>query len=898
MAEPTFDDLALRADIRRVVGMLGETLSRQEGAELLDLVEQVRSGTRVEPAATAAMLDDVDVETANELVRAFLAYFHLANVVEQVHRGRALRSVRQQGGWLARVADAIEASGIDRRVVADKAARLAVRPVFTAHPTEAARRTTLARLRGVADLLELDRDARADRQLAEIIDLLWLTDDLRIARPEPIDEARNAIYYFDELYRRTVPHVLDELDGTLRRLGVDLPPIARPLSFGTWIGGDRDGNPNVTPEVTLDVIRLQHDHAIRDAIEVVDGLRQDLAVSTRLVEVSPSLLRSLEADLAALPEVEDRYLRLNAEEPYRLKAICIRQKLLNTQDRIRDSSHRHVRGRDYLGTDELLGDLVAMRDSLLANRGELVATGRLDRAIRTVAAFGLQLATMDVREHAEFHHRAVGALIERLGQPYSTLTAAERLAALGHELANPRPLAATPPPLAESELRTYRVFATIREAQDNLGPDVVQTYIVSMTRGADDVLAAVVLARQAGLVDIDAGVAGLGFVPLLETVAELRSADRVLDDLLSVPAYRRLVEQRGNEQEVMLGYSDSNKEAGITTSQWEIQRAQRRLLEVARRHGVRTTFFPGRGGTVGRGGGPTHEAIMALPNGSLDGGVKFTEQGEVISDKYGLAPLARDNLELTIAAALEATVLHATARIEPSVLERWDAAMDVVSDAAFAAYRGLIDDPALAAYFLAVTPVDQLGELHLGSRPSRRPDTGSGIEGLRAIPWVFGWTQSRHIVPGWFGVGSGLAAARRAGLGGELSAMHDGWRFFANFLGNVEMTLMKTDLAVAADYAEALVPAELRPVLAVIEGEYARTLDEVLRVTGQSALLDGNPVLRRTLEIRATYLAPLHDLQVALLKRVRAATGEPGGELRRALLLTINGIAAGLRNTG
>ncbi|HEY2304108.1 MAG TPA: phosphoenolpyruvate carboxylase, partial [Acidimicrobiales bacterium] len=675
MAEPTFDDLALRADIRRVVGMLGETLSRQEGAELLDLVEQVRSGTRVEPAATAAMLDDVDVETANELVRAFLAYFHLANVVEQVHRGRALRSVRQQGGWLARVADAIEASGIDRRVVADKAARLAVRPVFTAHPTEAARRTTLARLRGVADLLELDRDARADRQLAEIIDLLWLTDDLRIARPEPIDEARNAIYYFDELYRRTVPHVLDELDGTLRRLGVDLPPIARPLSFGTWIGGDRDGNPNVTPEVTLDVIRLQHDHAIRDAIEVVDGLRQDLAVSTRLVEVSPSLLRSLEADLAALPEVEDRYLRLNAEEPYRLKAICIRQKLLNTQDRIRDSSHRHVRGRDYLGTDELLGDLVAMRDSLLANRGELVATGRLDRAIRTVAAFGLQLATMDVREHAEFHHRAVGALIERLGQPYSTLTAAERLAALGHELANPRPLAATPPPLAESELRTYRVFATIREAQDNLGPDVVQTYIVSMTRGADDVLAAVVLARQAGLVDIDAGVAGLGFVPLLETVAELRSADRVLDDLLSVPAYRRLVEQRGNEQEVMLGYSDSNKEAGITTSQWEIQRAQRRLLEVARRHGVRTTFFHGRGGTVGRGGGPTHEAIMALPNGSLDGGVKFTEQGEVISDKYGLAPLARDNLELTIAAALEATVLHATARIEPSVLERWDAAM-------------------------------------------------------------------------------------------------------------------------------------------------------------------------------------------------------------------------------
>ena len=811
MAVTSFDDTALRADIRRIVGMLGETLTRQEGGSLLALVEQVRAGTRVDPIATAAMLDGLDVETANQLVRAFLAYFHLANVAEQVHRGRALRSMTQDGGWLARVAEAIEGADVDRQWVAEKAARLAVRPVFTAHPTEAARRTTLGRLRAIADLLEGERDAQADRQLAEIIDLLWLTDDLRIVRPEPMDEARNAIYYYDELYRRTVPQVLDELNRTLQRLGVDLPPTARPLSFGTWIGGDRDGNPNVTPEVTLDVIRLQHDHAIRDAIRVVDDLRQDLAVSTRLVDVSTSLLESLDADLARLPEIEDRYLRLNAEEPYRLKATCIRQKLLNTQARSLRRSSQHVAGHDYLGADELLADLVLMRDSLLANRGELVARGRLDRAIRTVAAFGLQLATMDVREHAEYHHRAVGALIERLGRPYSALAPSERLDVLGDELANPRPLAPTPPPLAEAELKTYRVFETIRQAQDDLGPGVAQTYIVSMTRGADDVLAAVVLARQAGLVDTESGVARIGFVPLLETVAELRGADRVLDDLLSVPAYRRLVALRGDEQEVMLGYSDSNKEAGITTSQWEIQRAQRRVLGVARRHGVRVTFFHGRGGTVGRGGGPTHEAIMALPNGSLDGGVKFTEQGEVISDKYALAPLARDNLELTVAAALEATILHATARIEPSVLERWDAAMDVVSDAAFEAYRRLIDDPALAAYFLAVTPVDQLGELHLGSRPSRRPDSGAGIEGLRAIPWVFGWTQSRHIVPGWFGVGSGLAAAREAGLDGELTAMNDGWRFFANFLGNVEMTLMKTDLEVAEHYVGALVPTRAAP---------------------------------------------------------------------------------------
>ncbi|MEJ6760407.1 MAG: phosphoenolpyruvate carboxylase [Candidatus Planktophila sp.] len=893
------DDATLRSDVRRLGDLLGQSLVRQEGSELLDLVENVRKSVRDDGGVQ--LLEKLSVEESVQLVRAFSTYFHLANVAEQVHRSRVLADVRAQGGsWITRAIDKIEDAmknpvaghEIDKEALTKWISELNIRPVFTAHPTEAARRSILSKLGEIASLLDSPVSVTQEERLAETVDLLWQTDELRLDRPEPLDEAMNALYYLDDLATNTVPEVLNDFARELKRLGIDLPVTARPLTFGTWIGGDRDGNPNITPEITEDAVVLQVGHAIRTTIGAMNRLRQMLSVSTRIAGATPELSASVEKDIANIPEFESRFLRLNVQEPYRLKATAIVHRLAFTRER--HAQHGpHIPGRDYKNTAELLADLTLMRDSLFAHRGELLATGLLERTIRTVAAFGLTHATLDIREHSDAHHNALDQMI---AGGYIALSHEEKFPILSAELGSSKKLDASK--LDAAGLKTLNTFIAIEDLIERFGPEVIETYIVSMTKGADDLIAATVLGKQAGLVDLNAKIAKIGFAPLLETVAELRAAGEILEKLLADPTYRKLVELRGNTQEVMLGYSDSNKDAGIATSQWEIHCAQRKLRDVAKKYGVKLRLFHGRGGSVGRGGGPTYEALVALPWGSVDGQIKMTEQGEVISDKYSLPALARENVELTLAASLEATVLNRGPRQSADDLIKWNECMTVVSDSSFAQYRALIDHPDLPAYFYASTPVEQLGKLFLGSRPSRRPDAAGGLDSLRAIPWVFGWTQSRQIVPGWFGVGTGLKAAREAGKSDVLKQMLAEWHFFSTFISNVEMTLAKTDLVTAQRYVETLVPKELHHFLGRIKAEFELTVAEILTLTEKTSLLGDQAVLARTLEVRDTYLAPLQLLQVTLLHRVREEGEKADPMLIRALLLTINGVAAGLRNTG
>ena len=893
------DGAGLRADVRKLGDLLGESLVRQEGQELLELVEAVRKA--VKDGGGDELLSTLSIEQSVQLVRAFSTYFNLANVAEQVHRARVLSDARAQGGsWMAKAVDKIAAAQsakvpgheFSTEDVKSWVNELMVRPVFTAHPTEAARRSVLNKLGRVAKLLDQPSTKSQRSQLAETIDVLWQTDELRVGRPEPLDEAMNALYYLDDLFKLTIPEVLNDFKNEIKRLGVDLPLDARPLSFGSWIGGDRDGNPNITASITESAMVLQVGHAIRVTIAAMDELRQMLSVSTRITGVSQALLKSVEQDLKHIPEFEERFKRLNVQEPYRLKATAIVHRLAFTRNR-HASGTEHVPHRDYNNTSELLADLTLMRDSLLENRGELMATGLLERTMRTVSAFGLTHATLDVREHSDAHHHT---LAFAFGDSYKSKNHQERFAILASELSSSKKLDFGK--CDERAQKTLDTFRAIFDIVQRFGPESIETYIVSMTKGPDDLLAAIVLAKQAGLVNVSTSTAIIGFAPLLETVAELRAAGEFLETLLSDPGYRKIVELRGNLQEIMLGYSDSNKDAGIATSQWEIHRAQRKLRDVAMKHGVKLRLFHGRGGSVGRGGGPTYEALVALPWGSIDGQIKMTEQGEVISDKYSLPSLARENIELMLAASLEATVLNRAPRQSNEDLAKWNSCMDLISESSFARYRALVDHPDLPAYFYTSTPVEQLGEMMLGSRPSRRPDAAGGLDGLRAIPWVFGWTQSRQIVPGWFGVGSGLRAAREAGKSDVIEEMLGQWHFFHTFISNVEMTLAKTDLEIAKRYVEALVPKELHHFLDVIAEEFKLTCEEILKVTKKDSLLGDQPILARTLQVRDAYLAPLHLLQVNLLERVREHDGEVDPTLQRALLLTINGVAAGLRNTG
>ena len=897
-------DSALRNDIRRLGTQLGDALVRQHGPGLLQRVEQVRAMARglrrdeASGAALAQLLDGVDVVEAIHLVRAFTVYFHLANTAEQVHRIEDLNAAGPAGnrGFADTVAK-LQELGIDRSEIVAVTQSAGLQPVFTAHPTEASRRSILDKLTEIAVLIErrgetgcgLADRRRIDRRVDELIDAIWQTDELRRERPDPVDEARSILYFLTEIVADGVPELFDDVDAVLRSIGGSLDGTQAPVRFGSWVGGDRDGNPNVTPATTLEVLAFQRGRALRLLVAEIEELSSELSVSTAVTGISEELQAQLEADRDGFPDVVSRFSKLSAGEPYRQRCSVIHQRLLET-------AGEPSGPRAYRSPAEMEADLAVMARSLEANGGSLLARGRLARVRRILAMIGFHLATLDLRDNAAVHHEALSGLFAELGTDYLSLSRPERTALLAAELESRRPLA---PPAGSDAQGSLALFAALRHALDQYGAGVIESYIISMTQGVDDVLAAAVLAREVGLVDIPGGIARLGFVPLFETIDDLRGIGTMLRELFAVPAYRRLVEIRGSMQEVMVGYSDSSKDGGITTSQWEIHKALRKIAEVSAETGIRVVVFHGRGGTVGRGGGPTNAAILSQPAGVVAGAVKITEQGEVIADKYGLPRLAQRNLDLALSAVLEATLAHQNPRHGDGGIDAWNEVMELMSARAYQAYRGLLDTPGFVEYFQTSTPVEELAAMNIGSRPARRSGSMAGIDDLRAIPWVFGWTQSRQIIPGWFGVGTALAAVREAGCEQELLAMYQDWQFFRTFISNVEMTLVKTDLAIARHYVNRLVAPNLHHLFDTIAEEHDLTVAHIGNLTGGDFLSD-LPVLKRTLAVRDAYLDPISVLQVELLARSRAVSAVPDDSLRiqRALLLTVNGVAAGLRNTG
>lgn len=890
----------LRADIRRLATQLGDSISRNVSPEFLNQVEQIRTlarSTRSGDEAAGTKLtstigESSDIE-AILLVRAFTIYFHLANEAEQVHRVEALRLETEESGQLFDTFAKIDAAGIDAEQLADKLARVEYRPVFTAHPTEASRRTVLEKRAEIAELLSkrveatASQQTRIDRRTSEIIDLLWMSDELRQVKPTPVDEARSIIFYVERLVELALPNFWDDLDHCADARGIALDENRPPIRFGNWVGGDRDGNPFVTSDVTDEVLNLQRQRALRLLRTAIQRLATDLSVSGTLRPITPEMTEWLTDATAQLPTLMAGISPLISDEPYRIACTIIDERLSRTE-RDRDGG--------YANADEFRADLDQLHTSLVASGASMVADGGLRRVRQLAATIGFHLATLDIRQHTKFHHAAMGELYETTGVDYPEDRTA-RIALLETELATNRPFAPSGVPELGGE--TLDLFAMLRRQMDRLGDQIIESYIVSMTTGPDDLLAPVLLAREVGLVDLGRDIARLGFVPLFETIGDLRELGPVMRQLLDNPQYRRIVELRGDVQEIMVGYSDSNKDGGIATSQWEIHKALRTVRVLAAEYDIEIPVFHGRGGTVGRGGGPTHDAILAQPSGVITGMMKTTEQGEVIADKYSRPSLARRNLDLAYSAMLEHTLIHTESRIGSEARDRWSAIMEGVSTSAFGAYRELIEDPSLVDYFTTSTPVEELGRLNIGSRPARRSGAMGGIDDLRAIPWVFGWTQSRQIVPGWFGVGTGLRNAIDAGDGDQLKEMFAKWRFFGTFLSNVEMTLSKTDLGMARAYVEALVPNEHRHVFELIEAEHARTVESINEVSG-SGLLSDLPVLRQTLEVRDNYLDPLNVLQIDLLRSYRDTDGDSpeARRIRRALLLSINGVAAGLRNTG
>jgi phosphoenolpyruvate carboxylase len=851
LAPPANPDDALRRDIRLLGGILGRVIVEQEGQELLDEEERIRivsrAARRSHDAALreelAAEIRALPLERQAGVLRAFGIYFQLANLAEQHHRMRRRRQYaleqRTARESLPEAFERLDAAGVGEEELRSQADHLSLQLVLTAHPTEATRRTVLQAHQRLADLLErLDNPSLtpAERHhvevaLAEEVTNLWQTDEVRTRRPRVVDEIRHAHWFFESSLFDAAPLLLADFRERL-------PGAPVPLRFGSWIGGDQDGNPNAGPETMVEALERARRLALLRYRREVRELAEIVGVSSRIVAVPELLWASIRADEAAMPAYAEETAGLNLDEPYRRKLTFIWQKLNATMDGGEGA---------YATVEDFRADLDVLDSSLRAHGGARIADGRLGSLRRRVELFGFHLAKLDVRLHAR--------------------------------------------DLADPSEKVRETFATARRLRERHGAQALDTLIVSGTSSREDILSALDLSAAA---DVQ-----LALVPLFETIDDLRRCDTVVAELLDEPRYAELVRKRSNQLEVMVGYSDSGKDGGYLTAQWEIYQAQERLSALARARGVDLTIFHGRGGSAGRGGGPTHAAILAQPAGSSGGRLKVTEQGETVSFHYGLPGLAYRNLE----AALSATLLSAFPRVAGSAPpEGARELLDELAERSLVAFRAFVwEDEAFLPFFRAFTPVDELALLSIGSRPARRPDSAAYMAGLRAIPWVFSWTQNRCLLPAWFGCGAALdpVASQADGLA-TLRRLYREWAFFRAVIDNLEMTLAKSSLDISRGYLD-LVPAgpDRERLFGTIEAEHERTVQAVLAIVEVDELLDRHPMLQRSVRLRNPYVDPMNAIQVELLRHYREAATDEERELVRApLLRSIAGIAAALRNTG
>ena len=903
--------------IRTLASNLGRVVARQEGDAALDMVESARRLARdfrknAEPQRLdelAALVRGLSLPDLVVLIKAFTHYFGMANLAEKLHA-----HAQPQPGVLRQSLRRLKERGVPTADLRDFFSETLIMPVFTAHPTESKRRTTqeiLHRLTTQAaglleeGLDEEEQEARRLRVLEELV-ILWQSDDIRRDRPTVLTEARRNLFYFEGSLSEAVPSLYRHWERDLAAVYGEAQAFALPpfLNFGSWIGGDRDGNPFVTARVTAGVIVEMRATALRLHTRALKQLFGRLSVSQEQVGASRALLASLRDDQTRLPRFAERLSADIAAEPYRQKLRFMLEKLRRTAAEGRRVLRRKPGqppepGTWYPAKAELLTELDLLADSLREHKASIVAEGLLADVRRQVEIFGLQLARLDLRQHSGVHEAGVAELLKaaHLCDDYLALDEASRLALLEVELAGPRPLVRNSAALSPATAELLGTLRTASRALQHLDEDAFQYYVISMTHRQSDVLGLLLLCREAGLY-LPGAYSRLDLVPLFETRKDLQAAPQLMDALYQSAAYQDHLKLRHGRQEVMLGYSDSNKDCGYVASRWYLYLAQQALLESARGHWVRLRLFHGRGGSVGRGGGPTHRAIMAQPPDTLEGGLRLTEQGEVVSDHYFQAEWARRHLDHLAAAVLSASFPEDELRPEPA----WAAEMDALAAEAEGAYRELLAHPGFMDYFQQATPIHEIGRHRIGSRPSQR-DAKARFEfdSLRAIPWVFSWTQSRHLLPGWYGLGTALQT--RLGADGasleRLRQMYTRWPFFRDLIDNAQMTLKKADMAIAGRYA-ALAPSQAQlEVHQRIEDGYQASVAAICAVAQVNGLLDQEPELRASLDRRNTFLDPLHLVQVELLRRMRAQPDlKTETALEEAILLSINGIAAGLKNTG